>query len=237
MLDVSAYKVGQTIRGKASVRDGMTTPPRPFVEGDLVDIMDDIGRYAEIGKDDMAVLRNRNQSGSGKAGIGTARTRGEIIKKLFEAGFLEKAKGKKKGGGVISPTDKGISLYSKLSRCGIAQTLISPEMTAAWERGLEKIEAGEITVEQFMTKLEQFVERMVVDMTAAPSNPMFGKQVSSAPREPVDPHPMDGQECPKCKDGKLATFKVTNEKSKAFGQRYVRCNNKGKCDYFGEFMA
>lgn len=238
MLDVSAYQVGQKVSGKALVKDGMTTPPRPFVEGDLVDIMDDIGRYAEIGKEDMAILRERNKTGSGKAGIGTARTRGEIIKKLFESDFLVKAKGgKKKSGGVINPTDKGILLYNQLSACGIAQVLVSPEMTAKWEQGLEKIESGEITVEQFMSKLEQFVEQMVKDMTAAPTNPMFGKSGgTAAPREQVEPHPMDGQPCPKCGDGKLVTLKVTNDKSKAFGQRYVRCDAKGKCDYFGEFI-
>lgn len=239
MLDVSAYRAGQCIRGKASVKEGMTTPPRPFVEGDLVDIMDDIGRYAEIGKADMAILRKRNEAGSGKAGIGTARTRGEIIKKLFESNFLEKAKGgKKKSGGAINPTVKGVMLYNKLSSCGVAGVLTSPEMTSRWEQGLEKIETGEITVEQFMSKLGQFVEQMVKDMLAAPTNPMFGKTggAAGAPREPVEPHPMDGQPCPKCGGGKLFTLKVNKAESKAFGQRYVRCDAKGKCDYFGEFI-
>lgn len=237
MLDVSEFRPGQAIRGRATVKDGMTTPPRAFVEGDLVLIMDDIGRYAEIGREDMAILRAKNNSGSGKAGIGTARTRGEIIKKLFESGFLEKAGGKKRGGGVINPTEKGIALYSKLNDCGIAKVLISPEMTARWEEGLEKIEDGSVTVEQFTSKLEQFVGQMVADMTSNPTNPMYGKRPGSAPREPVDPHPLDGRACPKCGKGVLVTLKVMNEKSRSFGQRYVRCDARGKCDYFGEFIS
>ena len=76
-IDVSSFSPGQAVRGSASLKEGMAVPPKPFVEGDLVAIMDDIGRFAQIGKEDMAVLRGRNDSG--KAGIGTARTRGEII--------------------------------------------------------------------------------------------------------------------------------------------------------------
>lgn len=217
MLDISQYQVGKVVKGKASLKEAKTTPPKPFVEGDLVAIMDDIGRYAEIGREQMAILRERNSSGSGKAGIGTARTRGEIIKKLFDAGFIEKTRGQ-----IVQPTEKGLSLYEKLHQCGVAKVLTSPEMTAKWEEGLKKIEEGAVTVEQFMHQLEQFVQQMVADMMA---NPSITK---------VTPHPLEGQICPKCEKGKLVTRTVTNQKSRFFGQRYVRC---GECDYFGEFVA
>jgi DNA topoisomerase-3 len=234
---ISKYSVGQKITGKASLREGKTTPPRLFIEADLVDIMDDIGRYASIDKADMAILREKNKAGSGKAGIGTARTRGEIIKKLFESGFLVKSAKSGKKAVTISPTDKGIDLYNKLLSCGVAKTLVSPEMTARWEEGLDKIEKGEIDINQFMSKMIPFVNQMVTDMTSNPTNPMYKKNGSSSSLlgEPVDPHPMHGQKCPKCEKGKLITGKVSKESSKMFGQRYVRCDNK-ECDYFGEFQ-
>lgn len=232
MLDISAYQVGQKIGGSATLKVGKTMPPKQFVEGDLVDIMDDIGRYAQIGKEEMAVLKQKNQTGSGKAGIGTARTRGEIINKLFDAEFLKKDKA-----GKLTPTEKGMQLYKLLNERGVACALVSPEMTAQWERGLEKIEKGEITVERFMSQLEPFIRQMVADMMSNPTNPMFGKTRSAAAAPDVEPHPMHGEACPKCKKGKLITGLVTKETSKSFGQRYVRCDaGKDKCDFFGEFV-
>lgn len=233
MLDISAYKVGQPIHGRAVLKEGKTQSPRKFIEGDLIDIMDDIGRYADIGKEEMAVLRQKNSAGSGKAGIGTARTRGEIIKGLFEKELLKKlpAKGKKV---YIDPTDKGLALYNVLINAGSAKALISPEMTAKWELGLEKIETGEITIDQFMAKLVPFTLQSVEDLLA---NPTASSGSSGGGARPgVEPHPLDGSQCKECKKGTLVTGVVTNSASKSFGMRYVRCNNKGKCNYFGDFV-
>jgi hypothetical protein len=242
MLDVSKYDVGSSIGGKASVREGKTTPPRAFVEGDLILIMDDIGRYANIGKEDMSVLKEKNKSGSGKAGIGTARTRGEIIKKLLEDGYFEKKLLKGKKLPIIVPTQKSMDLYDRLSNCGSAQVLVSPEMTAKWEIGLAKIESGDITIDQFMGQLYKFVAQMTVDMTAVPTNPYFGKprgeggSGSGSGRSNCDEkHEKDGQICEQCKVGSLFTMKVIKPESKSFGNIYVKCDNK-KCSFFGNFV-
>jgi DNA topoisomerase-3 len=225
MLDVSKYRVGEKIGGFSVLKESKTSPPRQFVEGDLVDIMDDIGKYAQIGRETMQVLRQKNKSGSGKAGIGTARTRGEIINKLFATEFLEKDKK-----GKLTPTEKGILLYTKLGQCGVAKTLISPEMTAQWEIGLEKIEQGKITLDQFMAQLLPFIEAMVTDMMASPSATARG------PSKSVEKHPKDGQVCPECNKGTLFTMLVMKKESKSFGKRYVRCSDKDGCKYFGEFI-
>ena len=248
MLDVAQYEVGGTVNGRAFVREGKTAAPRPFVEGDLILIMDDIGRYANIGKEDAAILRDKNSAGSGKAGIGTARTRGEVIKKLFDDAFLVKQAGKSKKVPIVVPTQKSIDLFDKLSQCGSAKVLISPEMTAKWEMGLAKIERGEITVEQFMYALYKFVAQLTKDMTANPTNPYFGKPrisgISSKPGTSSggevisncdERHPRHGKLCDKCKEGQLVTMKVVKKDSAALGKLYVKCDHR-KCDYFGEFI-
>jgi len=241
MLDVSKYQVGAAVHGRAFVREGKTTPPRPFVEGDLILIMDDIGRYADIGKEDAAILREKNKAGSGKAGIGTARTRGEIIKKLFEDGFFTK-QGNKKKAPIVMPTDKAITLYEKLSQCGMAKVLTSPEMTAKWELGLAKIERGEISPAQFMDQLYKFIAQLASDMTAKHTNPYFGKPRESGAgtgelKSNCDErHPEHGKKCEKCKTGTLVTMKVVKKESKSFGKLYLKCSNR-KCDYFGEFVT
>lgn len=226
VLDPSLFKVGQEIVGVASLTEKMTLPPRNFEEGDLVDIMDNIGRYADIGRDDLAVLKTRNAAGSGNAGIGTSRTRGEIIKKTFESGFIEKfekkeQRSKKK---YIRPTAKAVMMYDFLIDKRVSKVLVSPEMTAKWEIGLKKVEMGEITEEQFMSKIVEMVSAMTSELLEGYVRPT---------KEKIDKHPMDGNECPKCKKGSLLTRFVSKKESKNFGKRFVAC---GKCDYFGEFI-
>ncbi len=167
MIDVERFKKGQMVTGRASLKEGKTTPPRAFVEGDLIEIMDDIGRYAQIGRDEMDVLRQKNKSGSGKAGIGTARTRGEIIEKLFKTEYLVKTK--TKGKVVIAPTEKAIRLYDKLSETRTGRILISPEMTANWEKGLSGIEDGSVSFDEFIEKMVQLINAMVSEMRVDPS--------------------------------------------------------------------
>ncbi|HHT88483.1 MAG TPA: type IA DNA topoisomerase, partial [Clostridiales bacterium] len=41
------------------------------------------------------------------------------------------------------------------------KSLLNPELTASWEKGLAYIEEGNITKEEYMDKLEGFVRRMV----------------------------------------------------------------------------
>ncbi len=223
MLNQSAYATGQQVKGKASLREGATKPPRPFEEGDLVNIMDDIGRYANIGREDMAVLREKNQAGSGKAGIGTSRTRGDIIKKTFESGFLEKYKEKKKV--YIRPTSKAIKTVDILGSMPTARVLVSPELTAQWEVGLKKIEEGVVSPRQFMDKITAMITVAVKEIQDSGSRASPGKRNVS--------HPKHGASCEKCSDGKLEARSVTKKDSKRFGQVFVKCN---ACDYFGEFI-
>lgn len=225
-LDPSRYKAGQKITGVASITEGSTRKPRPFEEGDLVNIMDDIGRYAEIGREDMAVLmaKSRDTGGSGKAGIGTARTRGEIIKKAFESGFLEKYKDKKKT--FIRPTEKAVSTYDLLISRPAAKVLVSPETTAKWEVGLKKIENGSFSPEKFIAMVKDMVASVTSDLLSNPTTQQ---------RANVPPHPKDGETCEKCNKGKLVTRLVMKKDSKNYGKRFVVCDSK-ECGYFGDFI-
>ena len=41
------------------------------------------------------------------------------------------------------------------------RSLLNPELTASWEKGLTYVANGEITADEYMTKLNNFVSRMV----------------------------------------------------------------------------
>ncbi len=231
-IDLKYFQVGMKITAKAGLREGKTKPPSLFMEGDLVSVMDDIGKYANIGKDDMQTLKQANKSGTGKAGIGTARTRGDIIKNLFDKKYFDRIKKNNKE--YVIPTEKALRLYDLLSKYHTGSVLVSPELTAKWESGLEKIESGAITIQQFMSKLVPMIEEVVREIMANPTVERGQKTTRRKIGEnEIKPHPLDGQICDKCKKGNLKTGLVTNPQSARFGNRYVFCSD---CKYFGEFI-
>lgn len=62
-------------------------------------------------------------------------------------------------------------------------------------------------------------------------NDVKGKPVLRTPSAPVEALAGDGEDCPKCKEGKLQTRVVNNPKSKANGKSFLSCNRYPKCDY------
>lgn len=238
MIDVNDYVLGQRITAHASIKTKCTHAPLPFIEGDLVSIMEDVGRYTEIGHVANDILIARNKSGSGKASIGTARTRGEVIEKLLMDGFFLKSRVKKGISPIISPAQKSIDLYHAVLQCGEAKILLSPELTAQWEADLTKIEQGLISSDEFMAKIRTFVALMTDDIIKAGklSPTTSGEMVVQAYTRKSncsETHPKHGAFCAKCKQGTLITMKVVKVQSKTFGMHYVRCS---ECDYFGEFL-
>lgn len=201
------YQVGNKISGVASLREGKTTPPKLFSDGDLIDVMKNIVNYVKIESDEARQML----SGSG---IGTARTRGGIIRGLFDKMLIEQ---KSTTGGrkskIIIPTTKGLELYSILLQ--YVPQLTNPMMTAQWEAALGMIEAGTVTYEQFLDKQRKF---QVVLINAMKSN------ITATPRQPkevVDPIEGHGELCDKCKKGKMTTRATKADKNKKF----LACDN------------
>ena len=122
---------GQTVTVKAAaVKEGKTTPPKPYTEDTLLSAME------TAGKEDMPDDAERK-------GIGTPATRAAILEKLVSSGFIQRKKGKKTV--QLIPTHAGVSLITVLP-----EQLQSPQLTAEWEHNLKQIERGELTPETFM---------------------------------------------------------------------------------------
>ena len=92
------------------------------------------------------------------SGIGTSATRAEILKKLFNIKYL--ALNKKTQ--VITPTLLGEMIYDVVLNS--IRSLLNPELTASWEKGLTYVAEGSITSEEYMGKLENFVTRHTVNV-------------------------------------------------------------------------
>ena len=85
------------------------------------------------------------------AGIGTSATRAEIMKKLEKIKYID-VNGKTQ---IITPTQKGEAIYDIVNYS--MPDMLNPKLTASWEKGLEMVAKKEIKSEEFMQKLEKYI--------------------------------------------------------------------------------
>ena len=85
------------------------------------------------------------------AGIGTSATRAEIIKKLEKINYI--AINNKTQ--IITPTPKGEAIYDVVNKT--MPDMLNPKLTASWEKGLDMVAKKEIPPNEFMTKLETYI--------------------------------------------------------------------------------
>ena len=85
------------------------------------------------------------------SGIGTSATRAEILKKLIHIKYLN-LNGKTQ---IITPTLLGEMVFDVVEHS--IKSLLNPELTASWEKGLTYVADGQITSEEYMQKLHHFV--------------------------------------------------------------------------------
>lgn len=87
-----------------------------------------------------------------KYGLGTPATRADIIEKLVSTDTIERS------GHVLIPTGKGKQLIEL-----VVDDLRSPEMTAKWERELERIAQGKGDAQAFMKSIRELAAKWVSD--------------------------------------------------------------------------
>jgi DNA topoisomerase-3 len=92
------------------------------------------------------------------SGIGTSATRAEILKKLVTNGYL--ALNQKTQ--IITPTLLGELIYDTVEHS--LRQLLNPELTASWEKGLTYVAQGQITEQEYMGKLDDFIRRRTANV-------------------------------------------------------------------------
>jgi len=159
-----------------------TAAPKLHTEATLLTAMENAGTQIENG----TVLKGK--------GIGTQATRAEIIKKLFDIGYVVNKPSKKIK--YIEPTKLGINCIRVLP-----QELYSPKITADWETRIAAIVEGNSTPDQFMGDFERFINDMIrVSRNASVEG------VSFSNRESVGV-------CPFCGKGEVYTAKGKSDKA------------------------
>lgn len=124
------------------IKEGETAPPKRYNSGSIILAMENAGQLIED-EDLRAQIKG--------SGIGTSATRAEILKKLIHIKYL--ALNKKTQ--VITPTLLGEMVFDVVDHS--IRSLLNPELTASWEKGLTYVAEGQITSDEYMMKLEKFV--------------------------------------------------------------------------------
>lgn len=130
--------------GKYEIKEGETSPPKRYTSGSIILTMENAGQFIEDEE-----LRAQIKG----SGIGTSATRAEILKKLVHIEYL--ALNKKTQ--VLTPTQMGEMIYDVVESS--LKPLLNPALTASWEKGLTQVAEGQITAEEYMGKLSDFVVR------------------------------------------------------------------------------
>lgn len=201
--------VEKGMKPDASIRiaEGKTNPPKPYTEGQLINMMKTCGQQIEDEelKDTLKEVE----------GLGTEATRSNIIETLIRQEYIEIKKN------IVSVTEKG-----KILCQAVEDTLLSkPEMTAKWEQFLKKIGQGEAEQQAFIDNTIKFITLLVdtakkdietVDIQQAKANIDSESNIAL---------------CPKCKTGHIQDRKTfygcTNYQNgcrQTFPKKYVEKN-------------
>lgn len=142
---LSSIKKGEQININCfSIKEGETSPPKRYNSGSIILAMENAGQLIEDEE-----LRSRIKG----SGIGTSATRAEILKKLVNNKYLVLNKKTQ----IITPALLGEIIYDVVNSS--IRPLLDPKLTASWEKGLTQVADGEITSKEYMTKLNNYVDR------------------------------------------------------------------------------
>lgn len=173
-----------------------TKPPKSFNYAGLIEFMEYPGRVL-----DNEEYSEEREILSENKGIGTAATRSETIKKLFSNGYLDLTEKN-----IVYVTDFGISICKLVD----GTSLVSPVITANWEKSLKDIENGTMKGEDFIMTIENEVTEINEKIVKNLETTEFKAKDENAPS------------CPKCKKGKIIS------KGKVYG--CTQYNETG-CDF------
>jgi DNA topoisomerase III len=147
-MNASKYAVGQALKAATvNLESAQTRPPEHYTEDTLLDDMMAAYKFATH-EEDRKLLKEI-------AGIGTARTRGVVIKGFVDRGFLVRQKKAKL-------YQLKISAEGRTLLAGLPAEIKNVTLTAKWERALELVASGKARPEQLRAK----VDAMLVDLMA-----------------------------------------------------------------------
>lgn len=138
-----AVENGEEVGARLHIKESMTQPPKPYTEGQLINMMKTCGKLMDD-EGDVEILKEVE-------GLGTEATRSSIIETIKAQKYIEVRRNN------VAITEKGIMLCEAIE----GTLLSSPSMTAKWETYLKKIGSGEGSKQMFIEQTNQFLEKLI----------------------------------------------------------------------------
>ncbi|WP_085523015.1 type IA DNA topoisomerase [Tuberibacillus sp. Marseille-P3662] len=174
---------GQVAEAETTVKEGMTKPPKPYTQGQLITLMKTAGKH--INDQDMKNALNEVE------GLGTEATRSGIIETLLKREFIEVKKNS------VFVTKKGEILCESVQ----GTILAKPEMTAKWELFLKEIGNGNKSKVTFVENAKKLCHALIEQATKAIDSIDIEKQtVDLKLEDTIAP-------CPSCQKGHIVDRK------------------------------
>lgn len=206
--DLSSLSEGE--KGDCRECGSETQETKPPARYTMTALLKDLTRVSKYVTDPKlkALLKEKDKEKEGEhGGIGTPATRSSIIKNLFDRGFLSE-----KGKQIIS-TETGRNLFHALP-----EQATSPDMTALWHEQQKDIQAGNLSVTEFVKSVVRHIEA----------------EISRVNENGLTTFKVTGEKCPDCDNGILQRRK--GKKGFFWGcNQYPECkailpDKKGKPD-------
>lgn len=174
----------ERVSGIIKITEGMTTPPKPYTEGQLIGMMKTCGKAVED-EEEIEILKEVE-------GLGTEATRSSIIETIKRHGYIKVNKN------IVSVTKKGEILCQSIE----GNLLSSPSMTAKWEAYLRKIGNGEGSPKHFIATIARFIDKLIQDVPHQLKVKALEKNITDIQRKSfIAP-------CPICKKGNIVQRKT-----------------------------
>jgi DNA topoisomerase-3 len=121
-----------------------------------------------------------------EGGLGTPATRDAVIKNIIDKQYVERVKKQ------LVPTGKGLATYEIVKDKAVG----SPALTGDWEKKMAQIQAGRLSLAQFLTETKALARSITAELLEVEAN------VKSQRDEQSEKMPL----CPKCRQQRLHLF-------------------------------
>ena len=128
------------------IKEGKTTPPARYTSGSIILAMENAGQLIEDEE-----LRSQIKG----TGIGTSATRGDILYKLINNGYICLNKKTQ----VLESKNLGEMIY-EVVKCNLPE-LLNPKLSALWDKELEEISQGKIGFGTYKIKMDTYIRENV----------------------------------------------------------------------------
>lgn len=172
-FSIPAGQSGPARIGDVAVKEGKTTPPKPYTEASLLADMSAVHKF--VTDERIKALLKEN------AGIGTAATQSAIIETLKNRQFIETVKGGK-GKAYLRSTALGRYVIEH-----VPKGLADPGITALWEDQLNGIAKESVKPQDFMVAIDRYVASNVnkIKATQFPTPPKMPEKSAAKPIKPA----------------------------------------------------